>query len=410
MDCILCDRTISADNDSEEHVLPNAIGGRLKVAGVLCRVCNGWTGSEWDSALCEQLNWFSLILGITRERGEPPAMQVTTVDGQQLRLLPDGSMTPRHPTFKQKPLSETSTALHIVARDHDDARTLLKQAAQSFPSLDVTSALEQATHEHRYLTSPIQLSLLFGGPRTGRSVVKTALVFAAHKGIDAKTCLAARRYLRAKDAHPEASQAIPPFSPLPVERLDTDLPAEPPFDYFYAQEILIARPDRPLHGIAISSRGTQGQLLAYVEYFEGRRCLVCLAENYDGPEVHTGHFIDPVAGETVDLEFDLALSRSEVGATLRGERHREDQMLAAFSLVLNRALRIAHERERNRVVTAALEEGLAACGIEPDQEMSAEHIAVVTRTLAERLAPLMVAQRRAALGLPPGIAALRTDN
>jgi integrase len=29
---------------------------------------------EWDSTLCDQLNWFSLILGITRERGEPPAM------------------------------------------------------------------------------------------------------------------------------------------------------------------------------------------------------------------------------------------------------------------------------------------------------------------------------------------------
>ncbi len=402
MDCVLCDQPISAENDSEEHVLPNAVGGRLKVASVLCRNCNGWTGSEWDSTLCEQMNWFSLIFGITRERGEPPTMPVTTVDGQQLLLRPDGSMTPRHPTFRRQQLSESTTALQITARDNDEARRLVTQAARRFPSLNVATALEAATHVQRYLESPIQMSLMFGGPRTGRSVVKTALVFAAHLGVDARACASARHYLRARDSHPDASQAVAPFSPLPVSGSATDRPLEPPFDYFYAQDLLVGRPDRPLHGVAISSRDTDGQLLAYVEYFGARRCLVRLAENYTGIEVHASYFIDPVSGEAVQQEFDLGLSRLEVEASLRGERAPNDQMLAAFSYVLGRALQISYQRERDRVVTAAINEALAACGAKPDQEMTAEQIAVVARTVAERMTPLMLAQRRNLMGQPPG--------
>jgi HNH endonuclease len=37
--CALCETTITAENDSDEHLIPNALGGRRKASGFLCRAC-----------------------------------------------------------------------------------------------------------------------------------------------------------------------------------------------------------------------------------------------------------------------------------------------------------------------------------------------------------------------------------
>ena len=52
--CALCEIAITAESDSDEHLIPNALGGRRKVSGFLCRDCNSRTGETWDAALAEQ--------------------------------------------------------------------------------------------------------------------------------------------------------------------------------------------------------------------------------------------------------------------------------------------------------------------------------------------------------------------
>ena len=42
--CALCEAPSGNGNDSREHILPNAIGGRKTVRGFLCRVCNTMAG------------------------------------------------------------------------------------------------------------------------------------------------------------------------------------------------------------------------------------------------------------------------------------------------------------------------------------------------------------------------------
>ena len=49
--CALCGEPFADGDDSREHIIPNAIGGRKKIAGFLCRNCNSKTGKEWDSEL-----------------------------------------------------------------------------------------------------------------------------------------------------------------------------------------------------------------------------------------------------------------------------------------------------------------------------------------------------------------------
>ena len=77
--CALCDMEITEKNDTKEHLIPNAIGGRKKIKGFICNSCNKASGDNWDSELAKQLNPFSLFFGITRERGEAPSQLFVVV-------------------------------------------------------------------------------------------------------------------------------------------------------------------------------------------------------------------------------------------------------------------------------------------------------------------------------------------
>ena len=68
--CVLCDGVISEKNMTAEHIIPNAIGGRKKVSGFICRDCNNRTGTEWDAKLVDQRLLHFLSLTVNRQRGE----------------------------------------------------------------------------------------------------------------------------------------------------------------------------------------------------------------------------------------------------------------------------------------------------------------------------------------------------
>ena len=51
MHCALCEAPFDEANDSREHVIPNAIGGRKAVRDFICRQCNNTTGAYWDNEL-----------------------------------------------------------------------------------------------------------------------------------------------------------------------------------------------------------------------------------------------------------------------------------------------------------------------------------------------------------------------
>ncbi|MFC0569973.1 HNH endonuclease [Gluconobacter japonicus] len=57
--CIICNHSLTSQNDSAEHIIPNAIGGFRKVWGFLCNRCNNTTGHDWDAAWLRRIFRFS---------------------------------------------------------------------------------------------------------------------------------------------------------------------------------------------------------------------------------------------------------------------------------------------------------------------------------------------------------------
>jgi HNH endonuclease len=281
MKCLICNAPIDASNDSKEHLIPNAIGGRLKLRGLLCCACNATTGKNWDSGLADQLHPLSLLFAIQRERGDVPYLQVATADGDALYLHGDGSLSPV-PVYKvHKEGDETRVEMRVGTLD--EARVVLEKLKQRrHPKLDVDKALLSA-HVQEKFGNVIRFELPFGGPIAGRAVVKSALCLAVLNGVEACACAASLEYLH----HAEA---------------------EPCFGFFYEREVILDRPARvPLHCVAVGNCGNDGQLLAYLEYYGVHRIVVRRSDQFCGPDIHCSYSINPVTGEELKLQYHLGL-------------------------------------------------------------------------------------------------------
>lgn len=195
--CLLCERNISTETDSREHIIPNSIGGRKKVSGFLCADCNSKSGDNWESELAKQMNPLGLFFRINRERGNAPSQNFKTISGEEWELNVDGSMNLPKPIFK-KQQSETGTKIHISARDMPEARKMLKNISKKYPQLNKEELLKNAKIQSTYLREPIEFKLSFGGLDAGRSFVKTALALLSTTDANVSDCDHAIDFLKRK--------------------------------------------------------------------------------------------------------------------------------------------------------------------------------------------------------------------
>ncbi|MBA9077080.1 HNH endonuclease [Rufibacter quisquiliarum] len=71
MKCYVCSIEITSETETEEHIIINAAGGRLKSKDLICKDCNSTFGGKIDSLLADQLNNLSNMLMVKRHRGNP---------------------------------------------------------------------------------------------------------------------------------------------------------------------------------------------------------------------------------------------------------------------------------------------------------------------------------------------------
>lgn len=70
--CFACNKPSEL---TKEHIIPQAIGGRLKAA-LYCKTCNETLGRELDAEVSKQFGYIGTLLNIRRERGKPQSFEV----------------------------------------------------------------------------------------------------------------------------------------------------------------------------------------------------------------------------------------------------------------------------------------------------------------------------------------------
>src|ERR1035437_11025447 len=73
--CYKCDNEITTATETEEHIILNACGGRLKSKNLLCKTCNSQFGETFDKELASQTNDLANLLLVKRHRGEPQSIK-----------------------------------------------------------------------------------------------------------------------------------------------------------------------------------------------------------------------------------------------------------------------------------------------------------------------------------------------
>jgi hypothetical protein len=366
--CALCPDKITDENDSKEHIIPSSIGGRKKVKGFICKICNSTFGGESDVELANQLNWFSLFIGIKREsgRGDPPSQVIETTHGERLLFRADGTLTAEHPTF-EKTEDDTKTQLKIQARTPEETKKILKGVAKKYPNVDVSKLLEEIKVTETPLDSPIKMNLEFGGPLFGRSIVKTAFAFASQNEVLHQSCDQARNYL--KNLVDESNA---------------------PYGLFYLRDLVKNRPtDKLFHCVAIMGDSQKKRLIAYVEYFGFARLVVNLSSEYLGKELMETYALDPTTGQEFDLDIDLNLSDSELTRVLNNDSNPLDGYLKAINHAMPIAIKLNFDRERKRVVTEAAKYAFERLKVEPDCELPPEDKEVFVSLMMEKIMPFL---------------------
>jgi len=279
--------------------------------------------------LARQLNWFSLAVGITRERGEPPKQIVQTVEGEKYWLLNDGSFLPEKSSYSEEDV-DGSVKISMTAKTIDEAKQRLKGIVRKYPKFDVEKALSELEVKSNYLDSPLHVSLSLGGPDAGRSLVKTAFAFASDCGV----------------AHDQCEKAL--------EYLLNDSVQTIPFGFAYLSDLVENRPKNEIfHCVSLHGDPKKKRLWSYIEYFGLFRVVVLLGERYSGPFKNELYSINPIDGGCVGVRVAGSIGDEEFSALMHGEGFDQEKHRAAADY----ALPIIMDRGRTRTLERTVKEG-----------------------------------------------------
>ena len=367
--CTLRGCTLTADNDTDEHIIPNAIGGRRKVRGFICRPCNSDSGSEWDNELAKHLNPFSIHLGIKRQRGKVPSQIFPTTSGRRVRVNADGTMVPAKPEITVTTDGET-TSIHVRGSSKRELRQALKGLQRKHPKLrdaDIDKLILEAKDSWHYSSDPLEIRPGFDA-KAGRSVVKSAVALVFDADIDPKQCDLALDYMRNKDS-------------------------KPCFGYYYVRgrDLVINRPVKlPFHCVHVIGRSSDSILLGYVEFCGLWRMVLCLSETYKGGDFSHTYAIDPVSGNELDIAIKMDLSISEIREAYEYKKFDNTVFEEAICDVMDTVMEIGFHRELDRASERAMTAAYAKSGVAEGEPMTEELAWQLAKDMVAELQPFFI--------------------
>jgi HNH endonuclease len=276
--CYCCDNIITLAKISDEHIIPNALGGKLKSQTLLCSNCNSKLGSEVDAPFSRQMGFVTNRLGIERERGEPPAIKARRIDSGDPIIIESDRTTFAPRTTIQK--TENGYTVECDQKNFGNAMETLKRKVPNVQFGQVEPF--KSDLQFRYESD-------FGGMACFRAVTKIALNYYLCRGGSAKP----------------VGEAIS-FRKNGGENFYVIL-------YYPTRDVLPQRLAKQItHVVSIRGDPIQKLLYAYVELFTAFRFLVSLSGAYDGEAMSESYCFDLQQGKEIKTNTQFYESRSTI--------------------------------------------------------------------------------------------------
>lgn len=115
--CYMCGKPLESNQISDEHIILNGFGGRLRSKNLLCKECNSLLGEKSDSVLSESLYFFTDMLQVKKDRDNHHTLALKDEDRYEV-VVAEGevSLKLRRPYFSKEVcgIISSSSILSII--------------------------------------------------------------------------------------------------------------------------------------------------------------------------------------------------------------------------------------------------------------------------------------------------------
>ena len=294
--CYVCNTEIRAENIYREHIILNALGGRLKSKDLFCKECaEASYFHEIDTALAEQLNPIGLLLGIKRHRKGNPSIKATMTDtGEQISLGKLGKPSVLMYKIEEVPTDGESESIYISAPNEKQMRNALRKLQGDYPGLNVEEILKSTTKEKFTFSEPVQFHHEIGGEKLFRAICKMAIGFYLSCGGSSDYIVHLIPYLKGEQAH----RCVQFFYPDSSTAYD-------------GEQLKV------FHKLYFRGNPSESILFAYVELFSTFKYIILLSDNYTSEDIQKSYIFNVIDRTIVEASQSFELSRMDILSILK---------------------------------------------------------------------------------------------
>jgi len=177
--CIFGDHPLN-DHTKPEHILLDALGGRMKTKRAICSDCNNRFGRTIDNELTSQVIAIRNLMQLKSGSGEPvPMMRNIQAGAKKINLMGNGEIQTLAKPFTVEEIGEGRWNVQIHARSEEEIVRLIPHIAGKLGISEEHLRAQFANATATKITQrpdTVQHQLRFGGPNALRSMIKSSLV------------------------------------------------------------------------------------------------------------------------------------------------------------------------------------------------------------------------------------------
>ena len=287
--CYYCSSLITDENKSDEHIIQNSLGGRLKSSKLLCKPCNNDRTNVFDVEIAKQI-YLPTILNIKRQRSDNINVTGHTTDGKKYSV--DNNLKPRNANFF-KPKELENGVMKFIARDINEARSIIKGWKKSNPSINI----EQELSKINFIDEEVKGFIYFD----------SALVY-GEKGVKAILKIALNYYFYLKYQKEYVSYPLD-FLKGKIKGNYNNIV----FHYYRDLNFIHTFNDSEIsHLIHLKGDSKEKLLYCYVELFSVHCFLIILNYNYLGTDFSKTYCYDFEKKNKIDKSINFKVQRTDI--------------------------------------------------------------------------------------------------
>lgn len=311
--CYVSKQPLTQENKSLEHVIPNALGGKLKSYWLLNNEWNSKFGETIDKALIEQIP-LSTLISIKRDRGQNPKITAFNEKDEKFLIGENKYISKGFKKPETKLIDENKELIKFVKGQEDQ---ILKAKKKKNPNLDI----EKLKSQINWTINNEEISLFFSPPL---SPVSGSDAFRA-------ICKIATNYYVLKTNDTLQIQKAISF-------IKSEIPWLNKIKYFYPKDKVIHNlcTHEISHLILVKGIQNEKLLYAYIELFSCYNFLIILNDNYTGKDIEYSYCYDLFKSTELKKTIDLNLTKLEIAnMKFPQDENTESEFFAKTERVLN---------------------------------------------------------------------------